>query len=71
MSLRSAASRIAASVCTTTTTKRRLKRVVDFCRQYGVAKLGIQLAHAGRERSGTSAAAGGKPLAADENPGRP
>ncbi|MGH8767096.1 MAG: oxidoreductase, partial [Burkholderiales bacterium] len=25
-----------------------IKRVVDFCRKYGVAKLGIQLAHAGR-----------------------
>ena len=26
-----------------------LKRVHDFCRQYGVAKLGVQLAHAGRK----------------------
>ena len=26
-----------------------LKRVIDFCRQYGVAKHGIQLAHAGRK----------------------
>ena len=26
-----------------------LKRVYDFCRQYGVAKLGVQLAHAGRK----------------------
>jgi len=25
-----------------------LKRVHDFCRQYGVAKLGVQLAHAGK-----------------------
>ena len=28
-----------------------LKRVVDFCRQHGSAKLGIQLAHAGRKAS--------------------
>ena len=26
-----------------------LMRVHDFCRQYGVAKLGVQLAHAGRK----------------------
>ena len=26
-----------------------LKRVIDFCKRYGVAKLGIQLAHAGRK----------------------
>ncbi len=26
-----------------------LKRVHDFCRTYGVAKLGVQLAHAGRK----------------------
>jgi 2,4-dienoyl-CoA reductase-like NADH-dependent reductase (Old Yellow Enzyme family) len=45
-----------------------LKRVVDFCRRYGVAKLGIQLAHAGRKASVHPPAAGGKPLAADENP---
>jgi 2,4-dienoyl-CoA reductase-like NADH-dependent reductase (Old Yellow Enzyme family) len=28
-----------------------LKRVVDFCRRAGTAKLGIQLAHAGRKAS--------------------
>ena len=28
-----------------------LQRVVDFCRQHGVAKLGIQIAHAGRKGS--------------------
>src|SRR3972149_6782383 len=28
-----------------------LKRVIDFCRTYGVAKLGLQLAHAGRKGS--------------------
>lgn len=41
-----------------------LKRVVDFCRTYGVAKLGIQLAHAGRKGSQQPPAEGGKPLSA-------
>jgi 2,4-dienoyl-CoA reductase-like NADH-dependent reductase (Old Yellow Enzyme family) len=45
-----------------------LKRVIDFCRQYGVAKLGIQLAHAGRKGSVHPPAAGGKPLGPDEHP---
>ena len=45
-----------------------IKRVVDFCRKYGVAKLGIQLAHAGRKGSAHSPFEGGKPLASDENP---
>jgi len=45
-----------------------LKRVIDFCRRYGVAKLGIQLAHAGRKGSVHPPAQGGKPLGADENP---
>jgi len=40
-----------------------LKRVVGFCRTYGVAKLGIQLAHAGRKGSTQTPAQGGKPLA--------
>jgi 2,4-dienoyl-CoA reductase-like NADH-dependent reductase (Old Yellow Enzyme family) len=39
-----------------------LKRVVDFCRTYGVAKLGVQLAHAGRKGSQQPPAEGGKPL---------
>ena len=39
-----------------------LKRVIDFCRQYGVAKHGIQLAHAGRKGPTTPPAQGGKPL---------
>lgn len=39
-----------------------LKRVVEFCRRFGVAKLGIQLAHAGRKGSTHPPAAGGKPL---------
>lgn len=45
-----------------------LKRAVDFCRQYGVAKLGIQLAHSGRKGSAHTPAEGGKPLAPDEKP---
>ena len=39
-----------------------LKRIHDFCRQYGVAKLGVQLAHAGRKSPTTPPAAGGKPI---------
>ena len=39
-----------------------LKRVHDFCRQYGVAKLGVQLAHAGRKGPTTPPGAGGKPI---------
>lgn len=42
--------------------ERALKRVHDFCRQYGVAKLGVQLAHAGRKGPITPPAAGGKPI---------
>ena len=37
-----------------------LKRVLDFCRQYGVTKFGIQLAHAGRKGSVHPPAAGSK-----------
>ncbi len=43
-----------------------LKRVVDFCREYGVAKLGIQIGHAGRKGSQQPPALGGRPLAADD-----
>ncbi len=42
--------------------EKALKRVHDFCRQYGVAKLGVQLAHAGRKGPTTPPAAGGKPI---------
>lgn len=45
-----------------------IKRVVGFCRQFGVAMLGIQLAHAGRKASVHTPAEGGKPLGADEKP---
>jgi 2,4-dienoyl-CoA reductase-like NADH-dependent reductase (Old Yellow Enzyme family) len=43
-----------------------IKHVVDFCRRHGVAKLGIQLAHAGRKGSGHTPFEGGKSLAPDE-----
>jgi 2,4-dienoyl-CoA reductase-like NADH-dependent reductase (Old Yellow Enzyme family) len=45
-----------------------LKRVVDFCRRYGVAKLGIQLAHSGRKGSVHTPAEGSKPLSPGERP---
>jgi 2,4-dienoyl-CoA reductase-like NADH-dependent reductase (Old Yellow Enzyme family) len=45
-----------------------LKRVIDFCRRYGVTPMGIQLAHAGRKGSAHVPSDGGRPLAADENP---
>jgi 2,4-dienoyl-CoA reductase-like NADH-dependent reductase (Old Yellow Enzyme family) len=43
-----------------------LKRIHDFCRTYGVAKHGVQLAHAGRKGSQTPPAAGGRPLTPEE-----
>ena len=45
-----------------------LKRVVEFCRSFGIAKLGVQLAHAGRKASVHTPMEGGKPLGPDENP---
>ena len=45
-----------------------LRRVVEFCRRHGVAKLGIQLAHSGRKGSVHPPAQGGKPLGPGENP---
>jgi len=46
-----------------------MKRVIDFCRRYGVAKLGLQLAHAGRKGSTQTPAQGGKPLKPEEQGG--
>jgi len=43
-----------------------LKRVINFCREYGVASLGIQLAHAGRKGSAHVPLDGGHSLANDE-----
>jgi 2,4-dienoyl-CoA reductase-like NADH-dependent reductase (Old Yellow Enzyme family) len=45
-----------------------LARVVGFCRRYGVAALGIQLAHAGRKGSVHPPIDGGQPLAEGEQP---
>jgi 2,4-dienoyl-CoA reductase-like NADH-dependent reductase (Old Yellow Enzyme family) len=39
-----------------------IKRVVDFCKKFGVAKIGIQIAHAGRKGSQATPANGAKPL---------
>ncbi|MGQ0579310.1 MAG: NADH:flavin oxidoreductase/NADH oxidase, partial [Betaproteobacteria bacterium] len=46
--------------------EKSIKHVVDFCRKHGVAKLGIQLAHAGRKGSAHTPFEGGKPLVANE-----
>lgn len=46
--------------------ERSLKRVIDFCRQYGVAKLGIQIAHSGRKGSVHPPIQGGKSLGAND-----
>jgi 2,4-dienoyl-CoA reductase-like NADH-dependent reductase (Old Yellow Enzyme family) len=43
-----------------------MKRVVEFCRAYGIARLGIQLAHAGRKGSQNPPLLGGKTLAVEE-----
>ena len=43
-----------------------MKRVVDFCHLYGVAKIGVQLAHAGRKASCHTPNDGAQPLAEDE-----
>jgi NADPH2 dehydrogenase len=41
-----------------------LARVVEFCRSYGSAKIGLQIAHAGRKASTNLPWLGGKPLPA-------
>ena len=43
-----------------------LKRVIDFCKQYGIAKQGLQVGHAGRKGSTTPPAMGGKPLTKED-----
>ena len=43
-----------------------VKRVVDFCKKFGAAKIGVQLAHAGRKGSTLPPALGGRALTADE-----
>ncbi len=47
-------------------TEAALKRVIDFCRKYGVTPMGIQLAHAGRKGSAHIPLEGGQRLASDE-----
>lgn len=43
-----------------------LRRVIEFCRRNGVARFGIQLAHAGRKGSSNPPAKGGKPLTKED-----
>ena len=46
-----------------------MKRVVDFCQKFGHAKMGIQLAHAGRKGSTDLPWNGGKPISPNESRG--
>jgi 2,4-dienoyl-CoA reductase-like NADH-dependent reductase (Old Yellow Enzyme family) len=46
--------------------ERALKRVIDFCKEYGVAAHGLQLGHSGRKGSTQSMFEGGKPLSPQE-----
>lgn len=49
--------------------EKALRRVVEFCRAAGAAKLGIQLSHSGRKGSARLPWVGrGEPLTADEQP---
>jgi 2,4-dienoyl-CoA reductase-like NADH-dependent reductase (Old Yellow Enzyme family) len=48
-----------------------LRRIVQFCRANGRAKLAIQLAHAGRKASVTAPWTGGKPLGPEEGGWQP
>ena len=45
-----------------------LARVLGFCRRYGVAKIGIQLAHAGRKGSNKTPLQGGGALGPNDDP---
>jgi len=45
-----------------------LKRVVDFCKTHGRAKLGIQLAHSGRKGSAKTPMEGMSSLGKDDSP---
>jgi 2,4-dienoyl-CoA reductase-like NADH-dependent reductase (Old Yellow Enzyme family) len=45
-----------------------LARIIDHCRRYGTAKLGIQLAHAGRKASAQRPWEGGQPLKPVDDP---
>ena len=46
--------------------ERTLKRVIDFCKTHGVAKMGIQLAHAGRKASVNPPLKGSAPIPAND-----
>jgi len=46
--------------------ERTIKRVIDFCKEYGVATMGTQLAHAGRKASNKTPLDGGGPLDPDD-----
>jgi 2,4-dienoyl-CoA reductase-like NADH-dependent reductase (Old Yellow Enzyme family) len=48
-----------------------LKRMVTFCREHGQAKLGLQIAHAGRKASCIAPWAGGRALKAEEGAWQP
>lgn len=48
--------------------EKALKRVIDFAKQYGSSKHGLQIGHAGRKGSTQPPALGAKPLTKDENP---
>ena len=45
-----------------------MQKVIDHCRRIGTAKLGIQLAHAGRKASAQRPWEGGGPLKPDQDP---
>ena len=55
-----------APACIPTDKQAVLKRVHDFCRTCGVAKLGVQLAHAGRKGPTRPPAASDKPILSEE-----
>ena len=46
--------------------EKNLKRVVDFCHDFGNAKMGIQIAHAGRKGSTELPWLGGKPIPSED-----
>ncbi len=46
--------------------EKTLAHVIAFCKKHGVARMGIQLAHAGRKASSLPPAQGGKPLTAEQ-----
>lgn len=43
-----------------------IKRFIDFCKEYGTAKLGIQIGHSGRKGATNPPGKGGKPIAEGE-----